>query len=189
MDLFNRVTALQAVIWATQAVLKYAAHPGYPLTFRTLLITATVYPFCMLVSWTGGLLPKYSSGWIIQGWQVREHRVSGSRNRTHYLCTSLTQRCGSNRIYSNNNHTPKPFLIFFRSTYRQAPVAAHNQLKILWRCSCTARLATDPLCTPLLHLIQLPPLPPPPSLLCLAVYCCWPLAYLFVPLFPVFARR
>ena len=62
MGLFNRVTTSQAVVWATQPVLKYAALPEYPLTFRTLLITATVYPFCMLVSWTGGLLPKHSSG-------------------------------------------------------------------------------------------------------------------------------
>src|SRR5258707_15673843 len=97
--------------------------------------------------------------------QVRERRASGSPSRTHYLCTSPTRRCGSNRTYSNNSHTLKPFLISFRNTYRQAPVAVHNQLKILWRCSCTAHLVTDLaplpslLRTSLLQLLNFSPLP------------------------------
>lgn len=138
MDLFNQLTTSRAVVWATQLVPKYEALPEYRLTSRTLLITAMVYQFCMLASWMGGHLPKRSSlGWITaQGWQGRE-RASDSPSRTRYPCTSPTRRCGSNHTY-----IPKPCLISFRNTCRQA-LLIHNRPKILWRFSCTARLVTD----------------------------------------------
>src|SRR5216683_5522681 len=119
---------------------------------------------------------------MVQGRRRRGCLGSGLPSRTRYRCTCPTQLCGSNRTY-NNSHTPKPFPISFRNTCKQVPLILHNQPKILWRFSCTARLVTDPPFPSPLHSVLATPLFEQffSLLTLLAIYCCWPLAFLFVP--------